>query len=205
VGGEVAVGHHLRVDRGAQVLGGELAAIPKEPALPDATGLERLDAGEEARLGGAERRLHGAHLGGRLDLALGPERVGPEVEADPAGVELHREAEGEALRHLHAAEAELLQGESDHVGGGGLAAVLLERGRDLGPRQHAVHVGLLARAVHLEVAHDEEARLPLLDEEERVRREEAGRVEDVGVRLGGGVEEASFGRAARLRLLHAVV
>ena len=78
--------------------------------------------------------------------------------------------------------------------GGRLPAVLLEGRRDLRPREHAVDVRLLPRPVHLEVAHDEDARLPLLDEEEGVRGEEAGRVEDVGVGLGGGVEESAGGR-----------
>ena len=131
---------------------------------------------------------------GLLDLALRPEGVGPEVEADPARVELHGEAEREALRHLHAAQAELLQGERDDVRGGRLAAVLLQRRGDLRPRHHAVDARLVARAVHLQVAHDQDAGLPLLDEEERIGREEPGRVEDVGVRLGRGVEESAGGR-----------
>ena len=84
----------------------------------------------------------GAHLVGLLDLALRPEGVGPEVEADPARVELHGEAEREARRHLHPPQAELLQGERDHVGGRRLPAVLLQGRRDLRPRQHPVDVRL---------------------------------------------------------------
>ena len=57
--------------------------------------------------------------------------------------------------------------------------------------------GLGPRAIPLEVAHDEDAPPAHLDEQERVGREEAGRVQDVGVGLGGGVEEARDGAAAR--------
>ena len=63
---------------------------------------------------------------------------------------------------------------------------------------------LLPRAVHLQVAHHQDARLALLDEEEGVRREEPRRVEDVGVRLRGGVEETGgrLGGASSWRLVY---
>ena len=199
---QVAVGHHARVDGRAQVLGRELAAVAQQPALADPARAQRLDAREQPGLGRAQRLLDRAHLAGLLDLALGPERVRPEVEPDPARVELHREPEREALRHLDARAAELLQRQGDHLGRRRLAPVLLDRSGDLRPGQHAVDARLALRAVHLEVAHHEDARRSLLDEQERVGGEEPGRVEDVGVGLGGGVEHAG-GRLPALGFFHA--
>ena len=170
--------------------------------LPDPAGLERLDPGQQARLGGAQRGLDRAHLARLLDLALGPERLGPEVEADPAPAELLREAEREALRHRDAAQAELPQRQRDHVGGRSALAALLERRGQLRPGQHAVDRGLRARPVHLQVAHHQDAGAALLDEEERVGCEEARRIQDVRVGLGRGVDQAALRLSLHLRYRH---
>ena len=199
VRGHEAVGHHPGVDHRAQVLGREAASVAHEPAAADAAGFERLDPRQEARLRGAQRRLDRAYLARLLQLALRPEGLGTELEPDSLAAELLREPEREAARHAHPPQAQEPQHARDHVGRGRAAAALLERRRDLGPRQHAIDGGLAARAVHLEVAHHEDARPALLDEEERVGREEARRIEDVGVGLGGGVDQPARGRLRHLR------
>ena len=136
---------------------------------------------------------------GCFSSRCGQNGSGSQLQPDPLAAELLREPERKAARHAHAPQALAPQHARDHVGGRRAAAALLERRRELGPRQHAVDRRLLARPVHLEVAHHQDAGAAPLDEQERVGREETRRIEEVGVGLGGGVDQPAGRRLRHLR------
>jgi hypothetical protein len=86
----------------------------------------------------------------------------------------------------------------DHAGGGGGLARRGDGGREARPGQHEVHRRLVAGAIHLEVAHHQDAAPARLHEREGIGGEEAGGIEQVGVGLRSGVDEprADSGRTA---------
>ena len=66
------------------------------PSRPMRQRLQGGDPGREARLRRPQRGADRAHLGRGLDLALGPEGIGLDLEAHAELVQLHREAERES-------------------------------------------------------------------------------------------------------------
>src|SRR5439155_4121402 len=191
VGGDAAAGQDGGVDRGAQVLGGEPAAVTAEVAVPaDAAGAQRREPGLQARLGRPEGLDDGPYFVGPLPLPPRPERVGRGAYDDAAAFQLAGETDREAARHFDAANPEVAQHFPYDRRRRRPSLCSLDPLRNRRPRQDTPHTGLPARAVALEVAHDHQPPASGLHEEERVGRKETGRIEGVGVRLGGGVDEA---------------
>ena len=184
--------HDPRVDRGAQVLGREAPAVPPQLAVaPDAARAQR---GEARPPGRPPPRAAPAVIArissGRLISRSGQKGSSTRSSRTPRRVELHGQAEREAraapprARSFRSRSTRAITAAA--VGRRPSASTRFATAR---PGQHPVHARLLPRAVALEVAHHQDARAALLHEQERIRREEAGRVQDVGVRLGRGVEE----------------
>jgi len=121
--------------------------------------LERLDPGQEARLGRAQGRLDRPHLVGRLDLALRPEGVGPESRRIPRASSSMARPSGSWSAPRRGGGPSCFRASAITSAGGRLLAVLLEGAPRPSTTRGRGRRGLLARAVPLEVAHHEDAGL----------------------------------------------
>ena len=174
-----------------QRVGGEAFAPVHDPSLLDPALLQNVDGRLQSRLGVTHRLLDVLDLVLALDQALFEEWILERLHGDASPAQAVGDSRREVLRDDHIADADIAQHRGDHVDRfGPLTPALRGPLRVLAQREHLVCVGLAPGPVDLEVAHHiDAAAARRANEDERIRTEEAGRVQDVGVGLAARVEQ----------------
>src|SRR6185503_2606678 len=193
--GDAVVLHEGDVDRLLEVLGGERPPLVEHLVAPDHALAQHLERGFERGLGVPLRLLDGRHLVRGLHHPLGQEWARPRRHGDPPLPQPVGQLEREVARHLDRLRPVVLEQKAHDVGELGRGPPLPRLGVPFREREDLVYPRLGARAVHLEVGHQQDLASVHLQEDEGGRRQETAGVVEVRVGLAGRDDQGRGGIA----------
>ena len=183
--GDAVVFHERDVHDLLEVFGGQGAAPVDHLVTADRARPQHVEGRLECRLGVPLRLLDGGDLLDRLDDPLGEEGVRPRGHRQATLAEAIGQLEGEVRGHLDRRDAIALEQQGHRVREARLGPALAGLALPLGERQDLVRPRLGARAIHLEVGHQEDLLAADLEIHEGIRGQESASVIEVGVGLAG--------------------